>query len=93
MPQINKDIPKLNDANLLRNQAYINGEWVGAAGTFNVTNPADDTLLGSVPNMGASHAQAAIDAAHAAFPAWAAKTGKARAEGEGLLPRNDARFS
>ena len=79
MPQINKDIPKLNDANLLRNQAYINGEWVGAAGTFNVTNPADDTLLGSVPNMGASHAQAAIDAAHAAFPAWAAKTGKERA--------------
>lgn len=79
MPQINKDIPKLNDANLLRNQAYINGEWVGAAGTFNVINPADDTLLGSVPNMGASHAQAAIDAAHAAFPAWAAKTGKERA--------------
>jgi len=79
MPQINKDIPTLDDANLLRNQACINGEWVSAADTFNVTNPADNTLLGTVPNMGASHAQAAIDAAHTAFPAWAAKTGKERA--------------
>lgn len=37
---------KLNDPGLLREQAYINGQWVSAAdgGTFPVTNPADGSL-------------------------------------------------
>ena len=72
-------IPQLNDRNLLRNQAYINGAWVTAATQFAVTNPADGSTLGTVPNMATEEAQAAIQAAHAAFPAWAAKTGKERA--------------
>ena len=72
-------IPQLNDRSLLRNQAYINGAWVTAAAQFAVTNPADGSTLGTVPNMAAEETQAAIDAAHAAFPAWAAKTGKERA--------------
>ncbi|HEX2530124.1 MAG TPA: NAD-dependent succinate-semialdehyde dehydrogenase [Burkholderiaceae bacterium] len=74
-----KGMPKLNDAGLLRNQAYLNGAWVGAAAGFEVRNPADGSTLGTVPNMGPGEAQAAIDAASAAFPAWAAKTGKERA--------------
>ena len=74
-----KGLPGLNDAALLRNQAYLNGAWVDAASTFEVTNPADGVTIGSVPNMGADEAQAAIDTAHAAFPAWAAKTAKERA--------------
>ena len=69
----------LNDATLLRNQAYINGAWTDAAESFSVTNPADGSTIGSVPNLGAAEAQIAIDAATAAFPAWAAKTGKERA--------------
>jgi succinate-semialdehyde dehydrogenase/glutarate-semialdehyde dehydrogenase len=73
-------IPKLNDAALLCNQAYLNGAWVGAAASFDVTNPADGSIIGSVPNMGAGEAYAAITAAHGAFPAWAARTGKERAE-------------
>ncbi|WP_420799654.1 NAD-dependent succinate-semialdehyde dehydrogenase [Noviherbaspirillum saxi] len=72
-------MPKLNDGALLRNQAYLNGAWVGAASTFDVTNPADGATIASVPNMGADEARAAIDAANAAFPAWAAKTAKERA--------------
>ncbi|OGB25460.1 MAG: succinate-semialdehyde dehydrogenase (NADP(+)) [Burkholderiales bacterium RIFCSPLOWO2_02_FULL_57_36] len=79
MLQAVKGLPKLNDAALLRNQSYINGAWVGAAASFDVTNPADGVTLGSVPNMGAAEAQSAIDAANAAFPAWSAKTGKERA--------------
>lgn len=79
MLQAVKGLPKLNDAALLRNQSYINGAWVGAAASFDVTNPADGVTIGSVPNMGAAEAQSAIDAAHAAFPAWSAKTGKERA--------------
>ena len=74
-----KGLPGLNDAALLRNQAYLNGAWVDAASTFEVTNPADGVTIGSVPNMGADEAQAAIGTAHAAFPAWAAKTAKERA--------------
>jgi succinate-semialdehyde dehydrogenase/glutarate-semialdehyde dehydrogenase len=74
-----KGLPKLNDAALLRNQAYLNGAWVDAASTFDVTNPADGATLASVPNMGADEAKAAIDAAHAAFPGWSGKTAKERA--------------
>jgi succinate-semialdehyde dehydrogenase/glutarate-semialdehyde dehydrogenase len=79
MLQAVKGLPKLNDAALLRDQSYINGAWVGAAASFDVTNPADGVTIGSVPNMGATEAQQAIDAAAAAFPAWSAKTGKERA--------------
>lgn len=69
----------LQDPSLLRNQAYINGAWVTAATQFAVTNPADGSTLGTVPNMGAEETENAIQAAQSAFPAWAAKTGKERA--------------
>ena len=74
-----KNFPPLHDATLLRNQAYLNGEWVGTASNFTVTNPADGATIASVPNMGADDARKAIAAAEAAFPAWAAKTAKERA--------------
>jgi succinate-semialdehyde dehydrogenase/glutarate-semialdehyde dehydrogenase len=74
-----KGLPKLNDGALLRNQAYLNGNWVGAAATFDVTNPADGVTIASVPNMGADEANTAINAAQAAFPSWSAKTAKERA--------------
>ena len=72
-------MPALNDPTLLRHQAYINGDWITANVTFPVTNPADGSSIGNVPNLGAAAAQAAIDAASAAFPAWSARTGKERA--------------
>ena len=46
--------------------------------TFQVTNPADGAVLASLPDMGAAETVAAIDVAHAAFPAWAARTAKDR---------------
>ena len=76
---LQEQFPKLNDSALLRQQAYINGTWVGGAATFAVTNPADGATIASVPDLGAGEAQDAIAAAAAAFPAWAAKTGKERA--------------
>lgn len=69
---------QLKDPALLRNLAYIDGAWVDAKTSFIVTNPADGSTIGSVPNMGAEETEAAIKAAHIAFPAWAAKTGKER---------------
>lgn len=46
--------------------------------TFEVTNPADGAVLATLPDMGAAETAAAIDAAHAAFPAWGARTAKDR---------------
>ncbi len=62
-----------------RSDAYINGEWRGSAKRFAVLNPANQERVAEVPDLGAADAEAAIDAAHAAFPAWAAKTAKERA--------------
>ena len=76
-----KAIPNLRDNTLLRNTAFIDGEWIQstAGETFDVLDPADDATIATVPNMGASETQRAIDAAARAFPSWAAKTGKERA--------------
>ena len=72
---------KLKDSSLFRQQCHVNGAWVDAAGgvTIPVTNPATGARLGTVPSIDAKGAEAAVAAAHAAFPAWAAKTAKERA--------------
>ncbi|WP_423681371.1 NAD-dependent succinate-semialdehyde dehydrogenase [Undibacterium sp. WLHG33] len=69
----------LKDASLLRDAAYINGNWVQAQNRFDVFNPSNNTVLATVPNLAESDALAAIAAAQAAFPLWAARTGKERA--------------
>jgi succinate-semialdehyde dehydrogenase/glutarate-semialdehyde dehydrogenase len=71
----------LTDPQLLCNQALVAGQWCAAAtgGTCEVRNPATGALLGTVPDMGADETRRAIDAAHAAFPAWANMTARERA--------------
>jgi succinate-semialdehyde dehydrogenase/glutarate-semialdehyde dehydrogenase len=71
----------LKDPSLLRQQAYIDGEWCDANGgaTVEVRNPATGERLGTVPHMGAAETRRAIDAANAAWPAWRKKTAKERA--------------
>jgi succinate-semialdehyde dehydrogenase/glutarate-semialdehyde dehydrogenase len=71
----------LQHPGLLREQAYIDGQWRGAddGATLDVQNPATGERIASVPNMGAPEARAAIEAAHRAFPAWRATTAKERA--------------
>jgi succinate-semialdehyde dehydrogenase / glutarate-semialdehyde dehydrogenase len=66
---------------LLRDRAYIGGEWVEAhdGARFEVTNPATGRRVGTAPDMGRSDARRAIDAAHAAWPAFRALTAKERA--------------
>jgi len=70
----------LKDSTLLRQQCYIDGQWLDAraGGSKPVTNPANGAVLGTVPFMGADETRAAIEAAAAAFPAWAARTAKDR---------------
>ncbi|MBP2296580.1 NADP-dependent succinate-semialdehyde dehydrogenase [Azospirillum rugosum] len=72
----------LKDAELLRFQCYIDGRWVDADSgkTVDVSNPADGSVLGSVPMMGADETRRAIEAADRAWPAWRARTAKERAK-------------
>ncbi|MER7110346.1 aldehyde dehydrogenase family protein [Streptomyces sp. NPDC000229] len=53
---------------------YIDGAWRPAAGTdtIAVVNPADEQVIAHVPAGTAEDVDAAVRAARAAFPAWAA---------------------
>ncbi|TBZ23161.1 NAD-dependent succinate-semialdehyde dehydrogenase [Rhizobium leguminosarum] len=64
----------------LRDAGYIDGVWTSADATrtFDVLNPATGELLASLPDMGAAETRAAIDAANAAQPGWAARPAKER---------------
>ncbi|HEY1751092.1 MAG TPA: NAD-dependent succinate-semialdehyde dehydrogenase [Caulobacteraceae bacterium] len=59
---------------LLREQALVGGDWVGAAGggSIEVLDPATGGLVGRVPRLGSDSARDAIAAARDAFPAWRA---------------------
>ncbi len=72
---------KLNDPTLLKQQAYINGEWVDApnGATLAVTDPATGLEIARIADLDALGARAAITAADQALPAWKAKTAKERA--------------
>lgn len=72
---------RLKDPTLLRQQCYVDGGWIDATDgrTLAVTNPANQASIGTIPSLGALETRLAIDAAAAAFPAWAARTAKDRA--------------
>jgi len=72
---------KLSDPSLLATKAFVAGEWVGAdtGETFAVTNPARNTAICSVPDLGVTETRRAIEAARIAQTHWARKTGKERA--------------
>ncbi|KGT93696.1 NAD-dependent succinate-semialdehyde dehydrogenase [Enterobacter cancerogenus] len=66
-------------SSLLRTGWYCNGQWLESDRTYDVTNPADNSVVAQVANVGAAETHRAIDAAAAALPAWRALTAKARA--------------
>ena len=72
---------RLSDPQLLRQHCYVDGRWAGAASgaTLEVRNPATGEAVGSVPAMGGADTRCAIGAAHAALPAWRARTAGERA--------------
>ena len=63
---------------LLRNAAYIDGQWITSDLRVDIIDPAGGGRVGCVPNLGAAETEQAAGAAHRAFPAWAALTGKQR---------------
>lgn len=60
--------------------ALIDGEWITSKKMFPVSDPATGIKLADVPDLTPDDAKRAVDAAHRAFPAWAAKTAKERAQ-------------
>lgn len=73
---------KLNDPNLFRQQAYINGLWCDAddGRNLDVNDPATREPFGRVPLMGGNETVRAIEAADAALDGWRSKTAKERAQ-------------
>jgi len=65
----------------IRAQNYIDGRWVDAAdgATIEVTNPANGSLITTVPSLGAEQTRQAIAAAKAALPAWRGLVAEERA--------------
>jgi len=53
------------------NKLFINGEWLETGSTFDVIDPATGEVVGAVADADRTHALAAVEAAHNAFPAWA----------------------
>lgn len=49
---------------------YIDGQWVGGAGTFVDQNPSDGSKWADIPDGGRAQARAAIEAANGAFKEW-----------------------
>lgn len=66
---------------LIRQAALIDGTWIPAgADAIEVENPADGSIIGRIPKLGAAQVDQAIAAAARTFPAWAKTKGKARGE-------------
>lgn len=72
----------LKDPSLLVDKALVGGKWVAApdGAKIEVTDPFDGAVIGTCPSLGVDVLRQAIDAAHEAQPAWAAKTAKERAQ-------------
>ncbi|KAF1690754.1 NAD-dependent succinate-semialdehyde dehydrogenase [Pseudoxanthomonas koreensis] len=64
----------LQRPDLLLSSHYIDGHWCEAVGgsRYDIEDPAREQAFASVPDADARDAQAAVDAAHAALPAWRA---------------------
>ncbi|XP_043529303.1 succinate-semialdehyde dehydrogenase, mitochondrial isoform X3 [Frieseomelitta varia] len=67
---------------LLRDQAYINGKWVGGEKneTFPVYNPVDQSVIKNVPDMDVKDTRLAINAASEVFKSFSKTTAKERSD-------------
>lgn len=71
----------LKDSSLFREQAFVGGEWIDAPDgkTIEVTNPATNDVIGTVPELGRDVVANAIKAAEKAQKEWKKRTAKERA--------------
>ncbi|MCK5284390.1 MAG: NAD-dependent succinate-semialdehyde dehydrogenase [Alphaproteobacteria bacterium] len=72
---------KLKHEDFLKDRAYIGGNWIKADGgkSFEVFNPADNSIISAVPDMGEKETLNAIQAADNALKGWSSLSAKKRA--------------
>lgn len=71
---------QLKDTSLLKQQVFINGEWLAAADqqTFTVTNPATGETIANVASATEQQVKHAVKAAEQALVTWKLTTAKER---------------
>ncbi len=76
----------LKDKSLFIQKCFINGTWRDAKSkeTFEIINPSDQTVIGTMPNCSQEDTVMAIDAAKLSWEKWKKLTGKERS----ILIRN-----
>ncbi|MBU2894893.1 NAD-dependent succinate-semialdehyde dehydrogenase [Colwellia sp. D2M02] len=70
----------LQDKALLKTQSYINGQWHKNDDSFQVMNPATNTVIAQVNDDSVAAVLLAIDGAKNAFKAWSKKSANERAQ-------------
>lgn len=73
---------KLNDNSLFKQQCYLSGVWSDANNklTTSISNPSNNEIIGSVPQMGDTETLQAIETANIAFGQWKKQTAADRAK-------------
>ena len=79
IPALDRAALGLVDGDLLRQQCYVDGRWIGE-GADAVRNPFDGTVLAHVPRFGAAETELAVRAAERALPQWRALSAKERSD-------------
>ena len=64
----------------LKTDLFIDGQWVKGAGTLPVMNPSTGQLIAEIATADQEQCDAAVTAAHTAFPAWAKTAPRLRSE-------------
>ncbi len=64
----------------MKTKLFINGQWVDGDGRIPVIDPSDESVISEVSTAGDKECDAAVAAAHAAFPSWSKTAPRVRAE-------------
>ena len=64
----------------IKTKLFINGQWVDGDGRIPVVDPSDESVIAEVSTAGDKECDAAVAAAHAAFPSWSKTVPRMRAE-------------
>ena len=64
----------------MKTKLFINGQWVEGDGRISVIDPSDESVIAEVSTAGDKECDAAVAAAHAAFPSWSKTAPRMRAE-------------
>lgn len=64
----------------IKTKLFINGQWVDGDGHIPVVDPSDESVIAEVSTAGDKECDAAVAAAHTAFPSWSKTAPRVRAE-------------